>query len=250
MLFRLLDEVGSKISVLDIDKDAPAFAKQLAKANPEFAKAVREGMPSGTSSPSEAGAGIFLQLIKEIPEIVNVMVAEVNSRKTTAALRCSLVGGLAYLVQPHDLVPDNSPGGYGFVDDALLLRALRLEHLAGKQMPESAIKHEKMMMAALSLCLPKQIMPMFTQSIANISAAYQMTRMLPPSVLNMTTQLIINNPLTATMPTPPGFKPNPVYSHNGSIRGGAWVETSGRDTHVMFGGGGGVSMVGGKIFVT
>ena len=127
MLFALLDSFKATVSAVDVRREAPVLLEQIGLARPDFLKEM-DRVRRRSSATKEVmnvallalAAGV-LSLIKEMPRIVDTMVKKLRSRRADAHLRCALAGTLAYVVQPHDLIPDDAPGGYGLLDDGLLL---------------------------------------------------------------------------------------------------------------------------------
>ena len=133
MLHELVEWKIAAIRRLDVDRDATAFAEQVLAHNPgPFRRARPEPPPS--SSPPDAsdrlGALILartqLRLILELPEHVEQMLALAEDGHTEPHVRVALLHALAYLVQPTELVHDDAPGGYGYVDDCIVINTMRL----------------------------------------------------------------------------------------------------------------------------
>src|SRR5690349_24812719 len=141
-LYRMLDEVCREIDALDLQRDAPAMLEQIRRARPDFATRLdaataaleakgrtRASARTATHLVAVAMASFVISKVKEIPAMVKTLVDAANDRSTDAAVRCAVLGALAYVVQPRDIIPDDAPGGYGFVDDAVLLRTGLIEYL-------------------------------------------------------------------------------------------------------------------------
>jgi hypothetical protein len=125
----LLEKTRQAIDQLDAWRDGQAMFAQMAAARPELAKHF-EAMPDGepvTPAVREHMQRVFggatVMKVKEIPTVVEGFVRHIDQRGTPPALRCALLGALALVAQPRDIVPDDAPGGYGYVDDAALLGA-------------------------------------------------------------------------------------------------------------------------------
>lgn len=142
MLYPMVDRVIETIERLDIERDAVAFAEQVLLHNPapfrEIPSPVSLALVGDRAEPEGAEqdgahrlgalllARALLGLIKEIPDHARQLRQLAASGRTTPHVRAALLGALAYLVQPAELVDDRSPGGYGFVDDAIVLTTMRL----------------------------------------------------------------------------------------------------------------------------
>ena len=137
-LEELLEDVTGRIARLSSD-DSSRFAEQMSKAGVNFHfqevdESIRSAVRLGTAS-------FMIDQIKEIPALAQEIVAEIRKPETRPEVRCSLLASLVCLVQPQDLVPDDAPGGYGFLDDCVLLHAARLAHLT--QFPNPDAKRNK-----------------------------------------------------------------------------------------------------------
>lgn len=247
MLFGLLDKTCKKISKLDMEKEAPLMMREINRARPDFLERLQE---SGVKKNvigliSQAIARGVLVHIKEMPTIVDIMVDRVQSRRTDPAIRCAVVGVLAYLVQPHDLIPDDAPGGYGYVDDNALLRAGLIEYL--DILPPQATEAEKQRdyLQLFGSIVPLNVLPALQAAVMGVTSAFHLLRMLPSELLEITTQQAIINPLQMSAPQPPPDFTAPVAPSLGGGRwsGGAYFEG---DNVIMPGG---PSLIDGQLFI-
>lgn len=143
MLHELVEWKIAAIRRLDVDRDATAFAEQVLARNPgPFRRASTEASRAAdaarapSKSPPEieaadrlgalALARTQLRLILELPEHVERMLALAEDGRTAPHVRVALLHGLAYLVQPAELVQDDAPGGYGYVDDCIVIKTMCL----------------------------------------------------------------------------------------------------------------------------
>jgi uncharacterized membrane protein YkvA (DUF1232 family) len=246
-LFRLLNEIRTRINNLDVDKESGAMMQEINRARPDFrSRLKKQGVKEDVIQlVSIAVATAVLLSIKDIPQVIEMMVDKINSPLTDRALRCSLVGALAYLVQPRDLIPDDAPGGYGYVDDNAILRAGLIEYL--NVLPPHASEAEKQgdYLKSFASIVPESLVPALQMAIEGISVTFQLLRMLPPHLLDMTTQQIISNPLQPQTPqAPPGFHPSSAPRIGwGNWSGGAYFEGG----NVVMPGG--PSLIDGKLFI-
>lgn len=209
MLFELLNEVINKINALDEKKESPLLLKELKRGNPEYWDSLRNNLKKkGTKDEiiqliEQAIATGILKNIKRIPEIVNTMVSIVNDNRTEPALRCAFVGSLALLVKPRDLISDDAPGGHGFLDDTILLRATLLKYI--KYLPNGLVSFEEetKTIKLLSIGIPINILPLMQTAIEGLEYGVNLLYQLPPFILDTTTQMLIQNPMLAEIQTPP-----------------------------------------------
>jgi uncharacterized membrane protein YkvA (DUF1232 family) len=146
MLRELVEEKVAAIERLDVERDAPAFAQQLWAHHPEaFGRVQRASVPVASPpmpAPATAKgppdtdstdrlavlmlARAQLRLILELPGHAAEMLALADDGRTPPHVRLVLLRALAYLVQPAELVHDDAPGGYGYVDDCIVVKTMRL----------------------------------------------------------------------------------------------------------------------------
>lgn len=137
MLRMLVEHNLEAIRGLDVERDAVAFAEQVLARNPEpfrevprtISLALAGEEPRGTSV-DRLGALLLaraqLRLIKELPDHVAELQELSYPGDASPHVRCAVLGALAYLVQPAELIDDDAPGGYGYVDDCIVLKTMRL----------------------------------------------------------------------------------------------------------------------------
>lgn len=137
MLLTLVERSLEEIRALDVERDAAAFAEQVLARNPGPFREIPRPITLALAGDGEGGepvdrlgalllARAQLRLIKELPDEVAELVALTESAEVTPHVRCAVLGALAYLVQPAELVDDRAPGGYGYVDDCIVLKTMRL----------------------------------------------------------------------------------------------------------------------------
>ena len=93
--------------------------------------------------------------------------------------------------------------------------------------------------------VPLHALPVLQNAVNGVAVGFQVLRLLPPDLLEFTTQQTIANPLQMTMPSPsPGFTPSmPPSFDTGHWSGGAYFE--GGDVIMP----GGPSLIGGELFI-
>lgn len=202
MLFDELDRIASRIKAVDPQADAAAFANQMFKHR---ANALRRWQDKETSDVQKVvilaiASGCIIKLIQPLPAIIDELTAVVRDQSSPPYVRCAVVGALGYLVQPRDLIPDGAPGGYGFIDDSVILHATLSEYRRARAPSSHAAKDaEEAMTVAASMCPPTAIEPLKT-AVQGATIGFQLFPTLPPNILEDATQKIIADPFQAAMP--------------------------------------------------
>jgi hypothetical protein len=77
-LFRLLNELRTRINNLDIEKESPAMMQEINRARPEFrSRLEKQGIKENVIQlVSVAIAKVVLAYIKDIPPIIEMMVGK------------------------------------------------------------------------------------------------------------------------------------------------------------------------------
>lgn len=257
MLFQLLDEVYTRINKMDYAVEAPLFSAQLRKLRPTIqAELNSQGIVTDESMEKSLLALSVAQLfiIKGLPAIGGELSKILQSSSVDTSFRCVVAASLAYFVQPRDLLPDDLPGGYGFVDDALFLHeacALSWE-LAG-DMPRAEEKRK--IFQFIFNFVPDGSRELFQREIRGLALTLNIMRTLGPAVAEMTTQTLIANPLQPVAPagqTGVAGGLSPYGSQFASYPTTVEYQYSWRDGNTMgvnFPGGGGVATDGRNIYV-
>lgn len=211
MLYKLIDQVCSRIEQLHITNDAPEFAQQVKKANPNFLRDMKIGPVEDEEQTLQAFSTIHLSLIKSTCKMmIEPMVEKLKNEKSPLHVRYALAYSLAYLVNPNDLIPDKTPGGYGFVDDHIIIRAAFIEYLSLERSKKKAEELSTMLNFA-SLMVPGDVMPKLRNRVEQMGTGVQLSTFLPKEILRVMLNFCINNPLEATSEQPHympvGFKP-------------------------------------------
>lgn len=158
-LSAMLEDTCRRVSALDPGTEGAAMCGQILRSHPDLEQKMNamahtaDGALAKDLVLKALGIGTVRQ-VKNLTVQVNTLVERINDRSTEPALRCSLVSVLAYVSQAKDLVPDDAPGGYGFVDDCAMLTATMLQLLeptaANAKKSRKAKKHLR---ASKACCL-------------------------------------------------------------------------------------------------
>jgi uncharacterized membrane protein YkvA (DUF1232 family) len=244
-LVQLLEEYCNKISALDATRDGPSMLDQVFNARPDTGKQWQPIFEGPGNIFKTAFGQSLVNAVKAVPEMIDMLVDQINAPSSTPALRCALVAVLAYVVQPHDVVPDDAPGGYGFVDDRAMLLAIALQLTEPTAANAKAIEDIKSELASLESTLPHEAVPALTQAIQNVVLLFQSMNVLPAEVAELTTRQLLDTPDRAVAPqAPSGWQvPSMSPSGQGTYSGGAYIEGN----NMMFPGG--LSLIDGKLNV-
>jgi len=256
MLYQLLDKIYARINKLEVATEAPRFVAQLQKMRPNLkAELKAQGIAADQLDKSFLVLSTAqLTVIKGIPAIAAEMSKMLRAGSGEPAFRCVLAASLAYLVQPKDLLPDDLPGFYGFIDDALFL------HEAGALSWEitgdmARAEEKRKIFQFIFMFVPDGSRELFKSAISGLAITLNLMRSLDPMMAEMTTQMLISNPLQPISPqagsgqvgVPSTF--GSQFSNYPSGHGPQYTWRDGNSMGVNFPGGGGVATDGRDIFI-
>jgi len=208
-LYDLTDRVVGRIEALDPEVEAPRLRLELEKSRPDLI-----GKLGGETV--DRLSVVLLGLVKEIPVIVGALREAVVKRSTHPAVRCAMAGALAYLVQPRDLIPDDLPGGFGFIDDSLILRATVCEYFDALPEGFTTKQRERDNFRLLALCVPTPRIREFQAQIDGVWHLFHRLLLLPLDAVDRAISEFEENPLGASpaapAPGPEGLPPGPDLS--------------------------------------
>lgn len=247
MLYHLVDEVCAEIDQLDVAAALPWLQHQILGSARDTVEIIAREHPFPEGMDELQGALILVSTatighIKSTARLARELARRSKERTRPAAQRCALAGILAYLVQPHDLVPDDQPGGYGFVDDAVLLRAGHIAWLDALPDPATTIEQERDVLNGLIGVAPPQVRPQLLRAVASISHTVQLLSELDAQVAEAMLLQFVGNPLYFT-PMPPRGPIAPVKRTEGHWHGGAYFQS---DNIIIPGG---PSLVDGELYI-
>jgi len=198
MLFQLVDKVIRQIEVLDPKNDAPAFSSALLQMSPALFQDFLGGKNMRdlkTAAMTVAAAQI--KIIKEIPLIVEFMGEAIRDRQTAPPVRCALLQDLVYLVRANDLLPDHLPGGYGLVDDCILLRTTVPEFLEVLPPGFTTAEKERQILAFLSRSVPPLQLNLVQVLVELVWKSFHICKSLPDRDAEAMARRLIEDPLNS-----------------------------------------------------
>lgn len=251
MLFNLVRKICTRIDRIDVKAEAPKFAEQLRKMRPSLGAELRgQGVPKEKFNETVHALSYgHLMMIKTLPNLVAEMSKMLQDGSGDPSFRCVLAVSLAYLVQPRDLLPDDLPGGYGFVDDALLLNEACA--LSWDMSGDTARASERRkIFQFIFTAVPDDRRELFQTAVGGLAVTLNTMRALDPMIAEMTAKAIIANPLQA-IPAPGSAVAGAGYSGFDMPPGSpTYTWKSGETIGVNFPGGGGVVAGPGGVFET
>lgn len=199
MLSGLVHQVSKTISELDPMQDAPAFVDTWLEHRPEQRERAfpEETDPESRDLMFQMFAAGALTIVKRMPEMMDVMTQRMYSRDVDPVVQCALATVLAYVVQPRDLIPDDAPGGYGFIDDAILLHAGYLDILSMEPPHAESFKTQEEYLSFIVNFAPSNVMNELRRTVESMESTMAVFRMLPPDALELATGIIVDDPYSA-----------------------------------------------------
>lgn len=210
-LLDMLHRVCGQIGELHGEYDAERFAGVLlARRADAFA-----GLPGAAKGETAQRLALRvarkqLALLGELPGMVEAIASTLDSTTDPPALRLMQLAALAYLVNPGDLLPDDMPAGYGFIDDSIVLRAMAVTVPPLYGMDATQVARERLVIDFHGLCIPRPIAPALVQSVQASATLVQMLGSLPAELVEDSIQRLLEDPLVPLSSTPsgPGWGPS------------------------------------------
>lgn len=251
MLFQFVERICTTIDDIP-DQPPPELQEQIrAAASDSVAELMesckRAGKPRTEEQASKTLAMLALTAIKSIPRTARVMVGRINDERVDIGERCAMASILGYLVQPHDLIPDDAPGHYGYLDDATLLQAGLVEYADMHLPPGTDRENQAQLACSLVALAPTELRPHIQLGVTSMSEVLQMVRAMGSDVTDGIMQMIVGNPLVQpeSLTAPPGFHLRSARDYGGFFsRSGVYLEGN----NIMLGGGV-PSSINGRLFI-
>ena len=221
-LFKDLDALTERIGYLSLSDESlvERMLQQLMKERP--------GIGGRSDLSARDIARLYLDAITAIPSIVRLLKLLLEKEDCKPEWRHEIVLALVYLVRSDDLVPDDTPGGYGFIDDYIVLRIALSIALSDPDLTEwivSSLSRDKKERAKLKkeyeewrlgsseyigyfgFNIPAEKGNQFVRLIEDVSATYKMcsawAAVSPESLEHRTGQLIDDPRLSGPVLTHP-----------------------------------------------
>jgi len=253
MLLRLVERTCAEIGELTLSVLPELKEELLENASDSLELVAQENRRQKRASSVDDAAGAMALLawtaITSIPRIAAQMMQKLADRRVNSVRRLSIASMLTYLVQPHDLVPDDARAGYGWLDDAILIRAGLVEYL--QILPDFAesVESEANRLQLLIALTPASVRPALQQSVATMAIGLQLMSVMEGPVAESMLNQVMNDPLAFRMPSASrGFAPRQTwgaggYRDQGHFSNGAWFEGN---SVIMSGG---PSLIDGQLFI-
>lgn len=247
MLYDDLDEVCRHLDTLDPDTEAATLV--------DYAMSQWSDPQSTREARLELANKLIMPILKAIPGTIQELRRTVDDPATPPALRTTILLCLAYVARTTDTVPDDAPGGYGFIDDAIILLLILKQVAEVRGLTADEQVNHALVSALLASVLPPAKREEVTALGNQVVALFQLMAQSPAEILAIADAIILANPAAAPTPTVPGFTPVPTFTLPGSEAhvtmhpGGGSTYSEPGLLSMSFAGGGGASMVGNDILV-
>jgi thioredoxin 1 len=187
--------------------------------------------------------------IRELPAVARVLQDTALDEERPTHERLGALAGLLYGAAPIDAVPDTMPGGYGLLDDWLVMNATRWTYVAAPA--ENDVARLTQLAGYVWLSLPPAVAPALRQFIERIEQESLALRQMPESQARELLAKLLATPAPVVFAVPPvEVMPGEAGSLGGwstNSAGAIWGSGDGNATYMRFEGGGSVGMVNGRI---
>jgi uncharacterized membrane protein YkvA (DUF1232 family) len=215
MLFRTVERTCEKLDALDVQRDAAGMMRQIVAVRPQrdadfrqLAAFAPEGIPLDDlqtilSGAEKKVAAMMVTRVKESAAIARCMVSLMRTNEVSLHAQVGLAVGLLYFVDPHDLVPDSVEGGFGFIDDSVLLRVGLME-LAG-ELPQDPVQRDRHAddISMFTSVLPPKVVPVLEKMVIELQGIVRVLREHPATRLSLLRDQIISTGDLANIPAVP-----------------------------------------------
>ena len=256
MLLQLVQQTVAQIILLDRKSSVPQFAQQIRDTAPDtierlLAERKRGGTRSTAKEAANALADSALICVKAIPQVVGQLTQRLEDKRLPAHRRAAIASILEYLVQPHDFIPDDAPGGYGYLDDAILLRAGVVEYLDTLPNGSKSAESESNIVGLLISLAPEDIREEIEEATTNVSRIVQFSNASAQQDASNLLAQFLQNPMAAFAKMAPAFAAAPAFGafNQRNFQQGFWGKSGAYiegDNFILPGGGG---LINGEVFI-
>jgi uncharacterized membrane protein YkvA (DUF1232 family) len=198
MLNELLDRVVGDIEAIDPAEAVTVYADQLGIMKPQLVEQLAGELGTERARwAAEQLAFTHLSLIKGIPDQVRLLVHAAEDPAMERQFVAAILGTLVYLAKDRDLIPDDLPGGFGLIDDCMLLHVTTCECLEYLPRGTSTRLEERLKAAFLNLAVPEQRLAQFREEVENVRRMIFRLGLLAPGKLEGLIEVLQADPLGA-----------------------------------------------------
>ena len=223
MLFEELNKIKKRIEAIESIKDARGFLEEMIRNRASTVVNLKKKpvSPGRDLILFSIAFGCISKLIMPLPGLIEKMTTVINALNTPLAEKCSLADALAYLIKADDMMPDTARGGYGFVDDSVLLHAAWAEYLKAENGDMTELNRcTDIAMVAAGIC-PENIADSLDSAIRGIGLAFQVYSNMPGHLLLKVLNKVLTDPYGAPppieMPSANSPEKDPFLTPNASV---------------------------------
>jgi uncharacterized membrane protein YkvA (DUF1232 family) len=119
----------------------------------------------------------LVAIVKSPVKMARRIASDLREARQDSGIQLARATILAYFVMPNDLVPDDAPGGFGYLDDVILLRVGASEAL-DKMFPD---EDPARVMWLLANALPEHVIPTIGEVMTKLQESIQSIAAMNPS---------------------------------------------------------------------
>jgi hypothetical protein len=202
MRWELFGQITRKLVAvreLDPQRDAARYAEQLLSLHPRLFERLDGGAESVMARMAARTLALdHLREVCELPTTVEALQRSMGNATMGAGERLVRVAALAYLACENDLIRDDLPAGFGFVDDCIALRGARLA--TSNVLGVDHFVEDLTMIHYLSVAVPDELLPAIEAALALAAELEIRTRTLPNAIVELAIRDLIEHPPTEYPP--------------------------------------------------
>jgi uncharacterized membrane protein YkvA (DUF1232 family) len=243
-------------SVTDALKDFNQKMAMLAHADREpLATTLRQyaAVMQVPGADVDAHIDAALEALKMLPGLFMGLLKGAQDAGRPAWQRLGALSGLLYGAAPTDALRDDLPGGYGFLDDWVVINAAWWVYIAPPPSPEQMTALTQLA-SFVWMSLPAPIIAPLAQFVARMDQEKAWLMQQPEAQMEALRQQVLAQPAPMVMVLPPVAPQTGAAAASSrpglegwSVNDAGAIWGNGRSTYLSFDSGGGVGMVGDKI---